>query len=159
MKTVKRAAALLLALILLAGYGGSVGCAAPAEKEEELPVLLLPEASGKAVQKNTRAEIDYSNTADGYVMARFTASTDQAAEGPDHRPLHHLQLRPARRELGHLSPLRRRRAVQGNGGGKHHRHQVRRGGQRLLPGEADGRVRPPSSGPTSTWTTARPPTA
>lgn len=77
MKTVKRAAALLLALILLAGYGGSVGCAAPAEKEEELPVLLLPEASGKAVQKNTRAEIDYSNTADGYVMARFTASTDK----------------------------------------------------------------------------------
>lgn len=37
--------------------------------------LLLPEASDKAVKKNEKAEIDYSNTVDGYVMARFTAST------------------------------------------------------------------------------------
>ena len=39
------------------------------------PALLLPEASGTLVKKNTKAEIDYSNTKDGYVMVRFTAAT------------------------------------------------------------------------------------
>lgn len=39
--------------------------------------LLLPEASGKAVKKNDKATIDYSNTTDGYVMAKFTATTDK----------------------------------------------------------------------------------
>ena len=33
--------------------------------------LLLPEASGRAVEKNQRAEIDYSNLKDGYVMAQI----------------------------------------------------------------------------------------
>lgn len=41
------------------------------------PTLLLPVASGTAVKKNNKAEIDYSNTADGYVMTRFTASTNK----------------------------------------------------------------------------------
>lgn len=38
--------------------------------------LLLPEASGRAVEKNQRAEIDYSNLKDGYVMAQFTGQTN-----------------------------------------------------------------------------------
>ena len=42
--------------------------AAPAE------ALLLPVAAGTAVKKGGGAEIDYSNTADGYVMCRFAAS-------------------------------------------------------------------------------------
>ena len=42
-----------------------------------ISTLLLPEASGKAVKKNDKAIIDYSNTTDGYVMAQFTASTDK----------------------------------------------------------------------------------
>lgn len=42
---------------------------------EDAPALLLPVASGVSVKKNSKAEIDYSNTKDGYVMARFTAST------------------------------------------------------------------------------------
>lgn len=42
-----------------------------------VPAVLLPEASGTAVEKNEKAEVDYSNIADGYVMARFTASTDK----------------------------------------------------------------------------------
>ncbi len=37
--------------------------------------LLLPVASGTAVQKTDKAIIDYSNTKDGYVMAKFTAAT------------------------------------------------------------------------------------
>lgn len=37
--------------------------------------ILLPEASGTATKKNEKAEIDYSNITDGYVMTRFTAST------------------------------------------------------------------------------------
>ena len=41
------------------------------------PEILMPEASGVAVEKNDRAEIDYSNITDGYVMARFTAATEK----------------------------------------------------------------------------------
>lgn len=40
-----------------------------------LPVGQMPQASGTAVEKNDKAEIDYSNTADGYVMVRFTGNT------------------------------------------------------------------------------------
>lgn len=39
--------------------------------------LLMPTASGKLVKKNQKAIIDYSNTADGYVMMKFTANTDK----------------------------------------------------------------------------------
>ena len=46
-----------------------------AEAPPASPALLLPEASGTSVKKNTKAEIDYSNTGDGYVMVRFTAAT------------------------------------------------------------------------------------
>lgn len=89
--------ALLLALCLLAG------CSSAAEPEDAayidlsevkeaeieseavalssspaaVPTLLLPEASGTAVKKNKKAIIDYSNVTDGYVMARFTASSDK----------------------------------------------------------------------------------
>ena len=89
--------ALLLALCLLAG------CSSAAEPEDAayidlsevkeaeieseavalssspaaVPTLLLPEASGTAVKKNEKAIIDYSNVTDGYVMARFTASSDK----------------------------------------------------------------------------------
>lgn len=55
----------------------------------ELPALnnlLLPVASGTAVEQNGKAKIDYSNIADGYVMVNFTASTDKRlkvrVEGP-----------------------------------------------------------------------------
>lgn len=37
--------------------------------------LLLPEAPGTLVKKNSRAMIDYSNTKDGYVMVKFTGTT------------------------------------------------------------------------------------
>lgn len=50
--------------------------------EEEVPLaeapistMLLPEASGTKTQKNQKAVIDYSNTSDGYVMVKYTAST------------------------------------------------------------------------------------
>jgi transglutaminase-like putative cysteine protease len=36
---------------------------------------LLPVASGTLVRSSAKAEIDYSNTVDGYVMAKFTASS------------------------------------------------------------------------------------
>lgn len=39
------------------------------------PTVLEPVASGTAVKTNTKAVIDYSNIADGYVMVKYTAST------------------------------------------------------------------------------------
>lgn len=40
-----------------------------------LPAGLMPVASGTLVKQNSRAVIDYSNTKDGYVMVRFTGTT------------------------------------------------------------------------------------
>lgn len=40
-----------------------------------LSTQITPVASGTLVEKNDRAEIDYSNTSDGYVMVRFTGQT------------------------------------------------------------------------------------
>ena len=42
------------------------------------PVLnedYLPEASGEKVRNGQKADIDYSNTEDGYVMVQYTAKT------------------------------------------------------------------------------------
>ena len=39
--------------------------------------VLQPIASGESVQSNDNAEIDYSHTADGYVMVRYTAETEK----------------------------------------------------------------------------------
>jgi len=39
--------------------------------------IRTAEASGKLVKQNREAVIDYSNTADGYVMVRYTAQTAQ----------------------------------------------------------------------------------
>lgn len=39
--------------------------------------MLTPVASGTLVKKNEKAEIDYSNTKDGYVMVKYSASTDK----------------------------------------------------------------------------------
>ena len=46
---------------------------------EEAPIstLLLPTASGKLTKKNAKAIVDYSNTADGYIMVKFTANTEK----------------------------------------------------------------------------------
>lgn len=38
---------------------------------------LMPVASGTQVKENASAVIDYSNTADGYVMVKYTASTSK----------------------------------------------------------------------------------
>lgn len=45
----------------------------PLADEPAISTLLLPEASGKAVKKNSSAVIDYSNIADGYVMCAWKA--------------------------------------------------------------------------------------
>lgn len=37
--------------------------------------VLMPTASGSLVKKNEKAEIDYSNTKDGYVMVRYLSDT------------------------------------------------------------------------------------
>lgn len=42
-----------------------------------LSTVLTPVASGTAVKSGGGAEIDYSNTKDGYVMARFAANSSQ----------------------------------------------------------------------------------
>ena len=40
-----------------------------------ISTLLMPEAPGTLVKENNSASIDYSNTADGYVMVRYTKKT------------------------------------------------------------------------------------
>lgn len=42
-----------------------------------IPDTMQPVASGTLVQASDKAVIDYSNTKDGYVMVRYTASTTQ----------------------------------------------------------------------------------
>ena len=42
-----------------------------------LPDILKPEASGVSVKETDRAVIDYSNTADGYVMVRWKEETEK----------------------------------------------------------------------------------
>ena len=104
MKHIKRTIPLLLALLLLVGCGQTADVSAAPEDtagvedafvdevvleevelEDEavalaqspaaLDTMLVPEASGTAVEKNSKAAIDYSNTKDGYVMVKYTAST------------------------------------------------------------------------------------
>lgn len=91
MKIFRRIVPLALSAVLLAGsasaFGGNV-YGRPAAREivaadAAVPLagasetLLLPVASGTSVKENSRAVIDYSNTQDGYVMVRFTASTSK----------------------------------------------------------------------------------
>lgn len=75
MKFWRKAVASLLALSI------SMSCATPAAALKSsdggaVPLAVsAPTASGKKEQKNSKAVIDYSNTADGYVMVQYTAST------------------------------------------------------------------------------------
>ena len=91
MKIFRRIVPLALSAVLLAGSASAFGGNAygrPAAREivaadAAVPLagasetLLLPVASGTSVKENSRAVIDYSNTQDGYVMVRFTASTSK----------------------------------------------------------------------------------
>ncbi len=45
------------------------------QSEAALPDILEPTASGELVEQNDRVTIDYSNTADGYIMVLFSAET------------------------------------------------------------------------------------
>ena len=72
----KRIPALVLAAVLSAGCIQSAAAAGtPASIAAAQSGMLLPVAAGTVVQKCDRAVIDYSNTADGYVMVNFTGST------------------------------------------------------------------------------------
>ena len=42
----------------------------------ELPELLIPTASGSAVEENGQAVVDFSNKQDGYIMAKYIEETD-----------------------------------------------------------------------------------
>ena len=42
-----------------------------------LDTMLVPVASGTQTKENSKAVIDYSNTKDGYVMVKYTASTSK----------------------------------------------------------------------------------
>ena len=42
-----------------------------------IPEIAKPVASGTSIKSNDEAIIDYSNTADGYVMVQYTAATDR----------------------------------------------------------------------------------
>ena len=53
----------------------------------EMPEILVPTASGIAVEENGQAIVDFSNKQDGYIMAKFLESTDMKVKilitGPD----------------------------------------------------------------------------
>jgi len=59
----------------------SAGLAAETEAiisgDDAIDTMLMPVASGVKVTSNQKAEIDYSNAAGGYVMARFIAPTEK----------------------------------------------------------------------------------
>lgn len=93
-KTVCICIVLLLLLPLLCGCGDPgasqppfvderpIGSPSSAEQENipitpAIPDILQPEASGILVSEGDEAVIDYSNTADGYVMAQYRAETDK----------------------------------------------------------------------------------
>ena len=101
MKKVKKLISLSIAILLIVGLGAScakkVDIHNPEDIEfydgEELIALSLemvplsasppammftvqtPTASGSKVEKNAKAEIDYSNSADGYIMVKCAAAT------------------------------------------------------------------------------------
>ena len=47
----------------------------PLTQTPAVPIVLMPVASGSKVESNSKALIDYSNTADGYVMVKWLSST------------------------------------------------------------------------------------
>jgi len=59
----------------------------PMARAPVIPDLLMPVASGNRVERNAKAMIDYSNTADGYVMVKWLAQTSRQLRvqvtGPD----------------------------------------------------------------------------
>jgi len=95
MKTlIKKISFLLLAIIMLvSGTACSFLLSKPTQGPEDLafidlseelvpltqtpavPIVLMPEASGSRVERNSKALIDYSNTVDGYVMVKWLADT------------------------------------------------------------------------------------
>ena len=86
---------LTASLLLLAGCSGAPAVAPapqPAQQEveaatliedQEVPLaeaannVLVPTRSGKVVHSNSRAEIDASNTAEGYIIVRYTGSAQK----------------------------------------------------------------------------------
>ncbi len=97
MAALKRVLPALLALTLLAGCTGGKTAVEedvylePTVLEEvdlreeavamaaapAVPDLLLPEHPGTKVERNAKAEVDYSNASDGYVMVRYKAASDR----------------------------------------------------------------------------------
>jgi len=72
----KRTSALLLALCLAAA-NPQAACAEPLATSAAISAELQPQLSGTAVERNDKAEVDYSNVSDGYIVVRFTAPTDK----------------------------------------------------------------------------------
>lgn len=97
MRGVRRILPALLALALLAGCTGREAAdveevyLTPTElaevdlSEEAVAMaaapavcdLLLPEHPGRRTERNSKAEVDYSNAGDGYVMVRYTAPSQR----------------------------------------------------------------------------------
>lgn len=76
MHTKKTTSVLLLALCLAAANPLAAN-AKSLPLSATIPEELQPELSGTFVEKTEKAEIDYSNVSDGYVLARFSAPTDK----------------------------------------------------------------------------------
>jgi len=48
----------------------------PLTRAPAIPNVIMPVASGRLVERNSKALIDHSNTVDGYVMVRWLANTN-----------------------------------------------------------------------------------
>lgn len=64
-------------LILAAVLTGCVGTASAVELTAAQSILLEPTAPGQLQETCSEAVVDYSNTADGYVMVCYTGETDK----------------------------------------------------------------------------------
>ena len=89
-RQISRILTVFLAVILLAVQcacsGGDAPSASTEIESEDMVMSAVPElkgdvaeavASGEKVEKNDKAALDYSNTADGYVMVCYTGSSDK----------------------------------------------------------------------------------
>ena len=80
MPIARRCIWLCLLLGLLCGCGGSTGAEADGDGggRASEPVIYAPEAPGSAVLGGAPLEVDVSNAAQGYVMARYSGSAAKA---------------------------------------------------------------------------------
>lgn len=86
-----------------------------AEAPAAVSSMLLPTASGTLVKTSDKAEIDYSNTADGYVMVRYKASTTKRLKAQVKGPTTTYTYNLTAGKVGDVPPFGWKRQLSGGG--------------------------------------------